>query len=350
MAFQRPELMDLRDSAYAAIEAIPGADARMRFAVLNALAVMTAGAADGLYGYQEWISKQILPDKAEKEFLDRHASLWLEGGRKAAAPASGNVIATGTNGKVVPAGTVFIRSDGVQYASTADATITNNVATVPVRATTAGLATNATLGQSLSLMTPVSGVQSVATVDADGLTGGTDIEEDDPLRARLLERLRQPPDGGAASDYVQWALSVSGVTRAWVAPLEQGAGTVVVRFVRDGDSSMIPDDNEVVAVQAYIDSVRPVTAQAIVVAPVEMPVVYQIQLTPNTAAARTAVEAELRDLHLREAIPGGTLLLSRINEAISIAAGEIDHVLAAPTANVAAPVGQLATFGGITWL
>lgn len=125
---------------------------------------------------------------------------------------------------------------------------------------------------------------------------------------------------------------------------------MVVRFVRDGDSSMIPDDNEVVAVQAYIDSVRPVTAQAIVVAPVEMPVVYQIQLAPNTAAARTAVEAELRDLHLREAIPGGTLLLSHINEAISIAAGETDHVLAAPTANVAAPVGQLATFGGITWL
>ena len=149
---------------------------------------------------------------------------------------------------------------------------------------------------------------------------------------------------------MQWALEVPGVTRAWVYPLEQGSGTVVVRFVRDGDASIIPDAAAVALVQAHIDAVRPVTAAATVLAPVASPVNYQIQLTPNTAAVRAAVEAELRDLHLREAIPSGTLLLSHINEAISIAAGETDHVLVAPVANVSPGVGYIATFGSITWM
>lgn len=350
MAYQRPELMDLRDAAYAAIEAIPGADARLRFAVLNALAVMTAGAADGLYGYQEWIARQILPDTAEKEFLDRHASLHLPGGRKKATGAVGLVSHPGVDGAPVPAGTVYIRSDGVQYASQADATVVAGVASVTVKATTAGVSTNALLGQSLTLVTPVPGMRSAATVGVNGLTSGTDDEEDDDLRARLLQRLQQPPDGGSATDYVQWALSVPGVTRAWVYPLELGANTVVLRFVRDGDTPIIPDATEVAAVQAYIDSVRPVTVEFTAVAPVSLPVNFQIQLSPNTVAVRAAVEAELRDLIEREALPGGTLLLSHINEAISIAAGETDHVLVSPTANVAAPAGQLPMFGSITWM
>jgi uncharacterized phage protein gp47/JayE len=349
MAYQRPELMDLRDAAYAAIEAIPGADARLRFAVLNALAVMTAGAADGLYGYQEWIARQILPDTAEKEFLNRHASLHLPGGRKKATGAVGSVSHPGVDGTTVPAGTVYIRSDGVQYASQADATVVAGVASVTVKAASSGVATNALLGQSLTLVTPVPGMQSTATVGVNGLTSGTDDEGDDELRARLLQRLQQPPDGGSATDYVQWALSVPGVTRAWVYPLELGANTVVVRFVRDGDTPIIPDATEVAAVQAYIDSVRPVTVEFTAVAPVSLPVNFQIQLTPNTVAVRAAVEAELRDLIEREALPGGTLLLSHINEAISIAAGETDHVLVSPVTNVAAPAGQLPMFGSIAW-
>jgi uncharacterized phage protein gp47/JayE len=46
----------------------------------------------------------------------------------------------------------------------------------------------------------------------------------------------------------------------------------------------------------------------------------------------------------------GTVLLSRMREAISVAAGETDNHLVAPTANVVAGVGQLPTFGSIVWV
>ena len=62
-----------------------------------------------------------------------------------------------------------------------------------------------------------------------------------------------------------------------------------------------------------------------------------------------AVEAELRDLLARDAEPGGTILISRIREAVSIAAGETDNVVSTPTANVTHAAGELAVLGVITW-
>jgi uncharacterized phage protein gp47/JayE len=91
----------------------------------------------------------------------------------------------------------------------------------------------------------------------------------------------------------------------------------------------------VAAVKAYIEdpSRRPVTADLYVVAPTPVTLNFNIQLTPNTASVKAAVEASLRDLLLREAAPGVTLLISHIREAISVAAGETDNVLISPTTN-----------------
>lgn len=65
---------------------------------------------------------------------------------------------------------------------------------------------------------------------------------------------------------------------------------------------------------------------------------------------RAAVEAQLRDLHNREAGLGDSLLLTHIAEAISTATGETDHKLTSPLADVTAATNQLLVFGGITWL
>jgi uncharacterized phage protein gp47/JayE len=61
------------------------------------------------------------------------------------------------------------------------------------------------------------------------------------------------------------------------------------------------------------------------------------------------VTAELKDLFIRDGSPGGTILISRVREAISIAAGESDHVLISPTVNIVSPAGQLPVVGTITW-
>lgn len=349
MPFIRPDLATLIARAEADIETrLPGADARLRRSNLNVLARVHAAAAHGLYGYLDWIARQVIPDTADAEILDRWASWWRVE-RRLAAAAVGSVTLTGTNGAVIAAGTSLMRSDGAEYTVDAEATIAGGLAIVSVTAVEAGQAGNAVAASALSLITPVIGVNAAGFVAVGGLTGGADSELDPSLRARLLARVQMPPHGGADFDYVTWALEVPGVTRAWVYPLETSANNVTVRFVRDGDASLIPDAAEVATVQAYIDARRPVTADVSVVAPIADPLAYTIHISPDTAAVRAAVEAELRDLHQREAVPAGTLLLSHMREAVSLAAGETDNVLTVPNTNVVSATGHISTFGGITW-
>lgn len=349
MPFERPSLTALIDRAAADIEArLPGTDARLRRSNLNVLARVHAGAVHGLYGYLDFVARQLMIDTAEGAYLERYASIWGVP-RLPAAFAAGNVTFTGTSGSVVPAGTELQRADGQVYATTADVTLASGTGTTAVQAAVAGAAGNADAGVSLSLTAPIAGVNTAATVAAGGLSQGADVEDDDGLRSRILRRIQEPPHGGNRADYISWALEVPGVTRAWCFPLELGPGTVTVRFVRDDDASPIPDAGEVAAVQAYIEERRPVTAQVTVVAPIAVPLDFDITLVPNTAATRAAVEAELADVLRREAEPGGTILISHLREAISVAAGETNHILNSPSADVTHTTGQIATLGAFTW-
>lgn len=346
--FSRPSLADIIQRVRNDVLSRLSTDDVLRRADAEVYARVMGGVAHGLYGFIEWLSSQVIYDTAEVEYLDRWCSIWGVT-RKAAAAATGTVTFTVQAGAVIPAGTLLQALDGVQYETSADATVAAPTATAPISAVAPAAAGNRAVGQSLALVSPVVGVQPTATASA--LSGGADIETDDALRARLLSRIQQPPHGGAANDYIAWALEVAGVTRAWVFPMELGGGTVTVRFVRDNDATPIPDAAEVAAVQAYIDERRPVTAQVTVVAPTAVPLNFTIQgLTPNNATVQAAVQAELQDLLLREATPGGTILLSHIRAAISSAAGETDYVLTAPAADVTNTTGNMSTMGTITWL
>lgn len=350
MPFARPTLAELIERAIGDVETrLPGTDARLRRSNLNVLARVHAGAVHGLYGNLDFIARQVFPDSAEAEFLERWSGVWGVS-RKAAAAAKGNVTFTGSDGIVVLSGSLLVRGDGAEFTTDAEVTIAAGSALAAVTAEAPGAAGNSDAATPLTLSTPVAGANGVATVAAGGLAGGADVESDDELRARLIERIQQSPHGGAGFDYVTWAKEVAGVTRAWVYPAELGLGTVTVRFVRDDDASLIPDAGELTAVQDYIDARRPVTAQVSVVAPVAVPLDLTFTtLVPNTAAVQAAIEAELRDLLRREAEPGATLLLSHIREAISIAAGEDNFVLSVPAADVGHATGEIATFGVITW-
>lgn len=351
MAFARPTLTELIDRVLADIgsRVVGGDGSVLRRSLLGIIGTAEAGAAHQLYGYIDWVARQAIPDTAEGEWLERWAAIWGVV-RKPATFAAGGLTFTGTDGSVIADGTIVQRQDGVQYATQGAATLAAGSALVAVRAVTAGEGGNTAAGLKLSLLSPIAGVQSAAAVAAGGIAAGDEVETDPRLLARLLLRIQTPPQGGALADYVQWALLVPGVTRVWVAPKEMGAGTVTVRFVTDDDpAGVIPLPATVAAVQAKIDALRPVTAEVFVVAPVAAPLALTIKLTPNTAAVQAAVQAELLDLLRRDAQPGQPILLSRIREAVSIATGETNNQVVAPTADVTCAVGYMATLGAITW-
>lgn len=355
-AFSRPTLADLLGRAIADIESeLPGSDARVRRSNLNVLARVNAGSSHGMYGYIDNFAKMVLPDEAEDEVLDRHAMIWVPPGRKAASYATGYITVSGTIGATLEARTVFKRSDGMSYETDSEVTLVGTSIDVAITATVSGQAGNADAGVALNIDSPVDGINASATVTALKLTGGADRENDEDLFGRILERIQETPHGGARADYVKWAKEIPGVTRAWCYPLEMGDGTITVRFVRDDDASLIPDAAEVAAVQAYIETEHPAVGELFVVAPIPDAVTFQIKAVPATVAVKASIEASLRDLLMREAEPEGgdgegKVLLSHLREAISLAAGETDHLLAYPTADLTPSLGHMVTFGGITWL
>lgn len=348
MPYSRPSLPEIINRVRSDVISRLAQDEVLRRSDAEVYARVVAGVTHALYGFVDWLSRQFIYDTAEDEILDRWASLWLTVPRKPAAPATGFANFTGSVGAVIPVGALLQALDGVQYQTTAGTTLTGTTAVLAVEAVVPAAAGNRAAGQTLTLATPIAGIQPAAVATA--LSGGADQEGNDALRARLIARVQTPPHGGARSDYVAWALEVPGVTRAWCYPLELGPGTVTVRFMRDDDAgSAIPDAGEVAAVLAHIDPLHPVTAALTVVAPVAAPLAFTIAVTPNTAAVKAAVQAELDDLIRREAEPGGTLLLSRIRAAISAAAGESNYVMTVPAADVVSATGNITTLGVITW-
>jgi len=223
----------------------------------------------------------------------------------------------------------------------------------------AGTLTNVDDGDVLTLVSPIVDIDSDATVITT-LVSGEDTETDESNSLRLFDRIQEPPSGGKANDYVQEALTVAGVTRAFVFPLQLGPPTVGVTFVQDDEIPIIPNAAKVAEVQVVIDAFRPVTAIVTVFAPTPVPLDFVIKLKPNTQAIREAIEQELRDLIKREAAPAGafkgpletftgTILLSRINEAISTAVGEDDHDLISPVANFEVATGEIVITGSFTF-
>jgi uncharacterized phage protein gp47/JayE len=356
MPFTRPTLKEIVTRVETDIAGKVSAVPLLRRAFVKAIARAVAGAAHLLHLFLEWVARQLFPNTAEGAYLLRWAAIYGLSPLPAQY-ATGNVTATGVNGSVVSSGTQMKTKAGIVVTTTANATIASGTATIPVAAVVAGVGGNLGAGEPLALLSPVAGVNSTLNVASGGLTGGEDVEDLEELRVRLLERIQQPPHGGNYKDYIVWAKEVPGVTRAWVFPLYYGAGTVGVAFVLDDAvGSIIPDSTKVAEVQAYIDERRPVTAQVTVFAPTTKALNLSIALTPNTAAAKAAVTAEVTDLVRRESAPGGaygetgTLLLSHIQEAISLAAGETDHVLTVPSADVTVTSGQIIIPGTITWL
>jgi len=351
MPFTRPTLQQLVDQAAADLQTrLPGAQTQFRRSTLAVLARVHAAGEHGLYAQGEYEARQLSPITAETERLERWASVWGVF-RKTTATASGQVTARGVNGSTIAAGLVLQRSDGQRYLTTAEATVGGGVATVAVKAQTAGAAANTPAAVALSFVSPVAGVQSVAVVTGGQIGGGADAESDASLRARLLQRIQEPPMGGSVADYRRWALACAGVTRAFVTPLYLGPGTVGVTFLRDGNyPDIIPSAVDIAAVQAYLDARRPVCAQVTVYALTAQPLNFQIVLVPDTATVRAAVLANLQDLILHESEPDTPLLISRIREAVSLAIGENDHRIVSPTDNVTPGAGKLITMGAVTWL
>lgn len=378
MPFARPALADLRAQAQSDLAAkLPGSDPLLRFAILRVLADMQAEGVSANFGYLDWIAKQSTPFTATGEALEAWAA--FKGViRKPAAPATGQASAVGgTVGRVLDAGTPFSRGDGAAFVTTEAATVAGDgTITVSIAAVTPGAAGTLVTGSALVIGQAVAGVPSSWAATAG--TPGVDVELDEALRTRMLQAYADPPQGGAASDYVRWALEVPGVTRAWPAGSAQGPGTVVVYFMMDvaeaafggfpqgtngvatGETRDAPATGDQLTVANFILPLQPVTALVYGYAPGQNVVTFTISLPGASDAVKTAVSAAIDAAFLAFGAPGGTVEKSDIEGLIEVLAGTRGYVITAeacthgsvtPTdGNIVSAAGYLPVRGALTWI
>jgi uncharacterized phage protein gp47/JayE len=308
-----------------------------------------SGTAFELYGYQDWIARQSNPATCDEDMLLRWATWRLEGGRTPAVAAKGLATVSGSSGALVDVGQAYRTDDGRRYVVAQAAKLVNGAATLQLVAEEVGSLGNIE-GGTLTAVTPVLGVNPTASIGADGIVGGAELEGLEALRGRVQAAFKNPSKVGNGADFVEWALEVPGVTRAWALPRWMGPGTFGLAFVRDGDPDIIPTPAQVAEVQAHLELRRPVTAEVYALAPVARAIHFSLRLVPDGLALREAVTQALRGLIVDEGGPSQTLKISRLRAAISNTPGETDHVLSVPAADVSMAANEVAVPGVMTWL
>lgn len=357
MAFQIPKLSDLLVRTRTSMNAeMPGTDAYVWPNNLYVISKVFAGAIYELFLRLEYVSKQIFAATATDDYLDAHG---FEYGiaRKAASPAYGDILVTGTPGATIPSGATLTRSDGRTYTTQQSATIpATGQVKVPVIDIEPGLKGNAQQGTKLTFSATLTNVDGDAYVTASGLGQGSNIETDDSYRQRILERKRRPPQGGAEYDYIAWAKQLPGVTRVFVKGNAYGPGTVGVWFTMDETYPFgIPQPADVAAVQAHLDLLKPITANVFVAAPVAECIDVVVKgLSPDTLEVRQAAADELVAAVRRlgsVSVPGALVTIHRswLWQAVSNASGEQYHVIEAPGSDIVSPAGSIPVVRKVTF-
>lgn len=293
-----------------------------------------ASVAVGQYAHQSWIVRQIFPDTADSEYLERHANLRGIRRRNPTA-AAGTISGSGaTAGSVISDG-LQIKQGDLMFVTTEAVTVGSaGEYSVSVAAVTAGSASNIKSAAAQWMAAPA-GVPSECTVQAEG---GTDAETDAELLARLLERIRRPAAGGNRYDFKNWALDVDGVTSAYVYPLRRGLGTVDIVIT---SSNGMPTEDTIKNCQEYIDDVRPVTAKdVLVMAPDALTIDVDVSVyMPDIDDVQSPVERALTE-YFALLEPGEDLVVSQLEAIVSNVSGVQDRLLNTPRSNQVAETGE----------
>jgi len=207
--------------------------------------------------------------------------------RIAAATTAGRVrfSRAGAAGNLVIPANVLLRTplsaqgERLEYLTTAETVLPDGASSVlvPITARAVGARYNVAPGLISELVAHVPGIVAVAN-EADWITSeGRDAETDAELRLRTLNRWPALARGATAAAYATWAREVSGVVDVAVDDdFPRGEGTVDVVVMGEAGA---PSDDLLAAVQALLDTRRPLCADVLVRGPVEVPAAVRLRLS-----------------------------------------------------------------------
>ena len=234
----------------------------------------------------------------------------------------------GVSSVTIPQDTVLVdQTAKLAYSVKATTVIDSDNTKVPVIALEVGYDYNLDAGTVLEFRDdPVAGVKSLTSVNVSGgVAEGVEIDGDvfvwgesaEEYRARLLNRVQNPPHGGSANDYWQMATRFSFVDEAYVIPNVPQSNSVSVALANYKSSDIYLTSAQVEEVSNYItdDARRPITADVRVFSVTPVNVTVTAYVAPYNDSVRSSV-ANCIKAYFRQVKPGSTVSFGDLEDVV----------------------------------
>lgn len=298
----------------------------LRKTVLKVLAAVLGGALYMLSLIEKKIWKNRFCSTCDASALD---GFGVEYGMPHKAPMSACgyvsvILEDGASAVVIPKGTVLTdSSSSLEYEVAENTTIAAVSGNVFVKALENGSSTNLEEGVELEFRDdPIEGVESIFAIDVSGgVAEGVEIDGDvkvwgetaEEYRARLLNRIQNPVNGGSRDDYWRWATRFQFVTDAFVMPNQPNVNSVSVAIANYNSEFIYCSADQVTEVKNYMtdDVRRPITADVRVfsVTPVDVDILAKI--TPYNDSVKQSVRDAVNQ-YLRTVKPGSVVTFEQL--------------------------------------
>ena len=299
----------------------------------------------------EWVLDQSFPQTAQGIYLDRHAQ--MRGiARTAATRAVGTIRFTVARASTAPlsieSGTVCMTADEVRFQTTADAVLEAGELSVdaPAEALEAGRNGNAAAGRICILTACPVGI--TGCTNPAPFTGGSDQEDDESLRQRVLESYQRLPNGANTAWYEQTAMSHAGVAAAKAVGRARGIGTVDVYIATEAG---LPGAELLEEVQADLQERREIAvdvqAKAPEAAEIDVTGTLAVREGSDFAAVKAGAEQALADFFSGRRL-ARPVLLAELGDLLYHVDGVANYRLTAPAADLAADDAVLPVLGTVT--
>ena len=179
-------------------------------------------------------------------------------------------------------------------------------------------------------------------------SGGSDSEDDESLRARILASYRRLPNGANAAYYEQAALSLPEVAAAKAVGRSRGIGTVDVYVASQAG---VPSQELLGRLRDQLAEQREIAVDLRVLAPAEHPIDLSAKVKPREGCTASEViarcERALRD-YFTGARLGEPVLTAHLTALLYSVEGVENCALVSPSADIAVSQTELPTLRSIS--
>ena len=280
-----------------------------------------AGEIYNLEVYLEWIKNQAFPQTAQGIYLDYHAT--MRGlNRKSALKSKGTVrfsVSQPAQVRIdIPENTV-ISTDGeypISFQTTEYAAIETGQSYVDVQAEAVNGGTDGNVKAGKISVIVTMSLENLTVTNPSAFRFGTDDEDDETLRKRIMESLKFVINGTNKAYYSALAKTVEGVECTNVVPYKFGEGTVAVYISGKRERN---DTQTLYKVRTLLQNQREVNVRVFIIhatlknAVVEMRV--QLENGYDMQQVQTAAENKLKELTENYEV-GQSLRVEQINDVL----------------------------------